>query len=42
MNRSFTEAADPILLFSEWLTAAEATELNDPNAMALALSLIHI
>ena len=36
MNRSFTEAADPILLFSEWLTAAEATEPNDPNAMALA------
>ena len=36
MNRAFTEAADPILLFSEWLTAAEATELNDPNAMALA------
>lgn len=36
MNRVFTEAADPILLFSEWLTAAEATEPNDPNAMALA------
>jgi len=36
MNREFTNAADPIRLFSEWLAAAEATELNDPNAMALA------
>jgi len=36
MNRDFTEAADPILLFSEWLAAAGATEPNDPNAMALA------
>ena len=36
MNRDFTTAADPILLFSEWLAAAEATEPNDPNAMALA------
>jgi pyridoxamine 5'-phosphate oxidase len=36
MNRDFTAAADPILLFSEWLAAAEATELNDPNALALA------
>ena len=36
MNRDFTAAADPILLFSEWLAAAGATEPNDPNAMALA------
>jgi pyridoxamine 5'-phosphate oxidase len=28
--------ADPITLFSAWLAAAEATELNDPNAMALS------
>jgi pyridoxamine 5'-phosphate oxidase len=36
MNGDFTHAADPIALFSEWLAQAEATELNDPNAMALA------
>lgn len=36
MNRDFTEAADPISLFAEWLASAEASEPNDPNAMALA------
>ncbi len=36
MNRDFTDAADPISLFSEWLATAEASEPNDPNAMALA------
>jgi pyridoxamine 5'-phosphate oxidase len=36
MDGNFTQAADPIALFSEWLAQAEATELNDPNAMALA------
>lgn len=36
MSRDFTEAADPIALFGEWLGAAEASEPNDPNAMALA------
>jgi pyridoxamine 5'-phosphate oxidase len=30
------EASDPIALFQEWMKAAEATEVNDPNAMALA------
>ena len=29
-------AADPFDLFAEWLKAAEKTEPNDPNAMALA------
>lgn len=29
-------ADDPFALFPEWLKAAESTELNDPNAMALA------
>ena len=29
-------STDPIKLFSEWLAAAEASELNDPNAVALA------
>jgi pyridoxamine 5'-phosphate oxidase len=36
MNRDFTEAADPIALFSSWLGDAEASEPNDPNAVALA------
>jgi pyridoxamine 5'-phosphate oxidase len=27
---------DPFFLFGEWLTEAEASEANDPNAMALA------
>jgi pyridoxamine 5'-phosphate oxidase len=36
MNRDFTETADPISLFAEWLATAEASEPNDPNAMALA------
>lgn len=30
------EAKDPIALFSDWLAAARATEVNDPNAMSLA------
>ena len=29
-------AADPIVRFRAWLAEAEASELNDPNAMALA------
>ena len=36
MSGDFTEAADPISLFSHWLEEAEAAEPNDPNAMALA------
>jgi pyridoxamine 5'-phosphate oxidase len=27
---------DPMAIFREWMSAAEATELNDPNAVALA------
>jgi pyridoxamine 5'-phosphate oxidase len=30
------ETIDPIDLFAEWLEAAKASEINDPNAMALA------
>jgi pyridoxamine 5'-phosphate oxidase len=30
------DAAEPFNLFAEWLRAAEASEPNDPNAMALA------
>lgn len=30
------DKADPIALFGEWMEAAKASEVNDPNAMALA------
>lgn len=33
---SIDRAADPIVQFESWLRDAEATELNDPNAMTLA------
>ena len=32
----FTESDEPFALFQAWLTEAEASEPNDPNAMALA------
>ncbi|HEY9126401.1 MAG TPA: pyridoxamine 5'-phosphate oxidase [Acidobacteriaceae bacterium] len=32
----FGPLADPLALFDQWLTAAEASEPNDPNAAALA------
>ncbi|MBY5740212.1 pyridoxamine 5'-phosphate oxidase [Rhizobium leguminosarum] len=32
----FTESGEPFKLFAEWLKEAEASEPNDPNAMALA------
>ena len=32
----FTESGEPFKLFAEWLTEAEASEPNDPNAVALA------
>ena len=32
----FTEAAEPFLLFKQWLEEASASEPNDPNAVALA------
>ena len=36
MLRDFTDTADPESLFAAWLREAEASEPNDPNAMALA------
>ncbi len=37
LNESdFTESGDPYRLFGEWLTDAEGSEPNDPNATALA------
>ncbi|MBB3966651.1 MULTISPECIES: pyridoxamine 5'-phosphate oxidase [Rhizobium] len=32
----FTEQNEPFQLFAEWLKEAEASEINDPNAVALA------
>jgi len=36
MSGDFTESVDPFSLFDSWLGDAEASEPNDPNAMALA------
>ena len=36
MDHDFEEVAEPFRLFAEWLGEAEASEPNDPNAMALA------
>jgi pyridoxamine 5'-phosphate oxidase len=36
MTRDFTEQENPFALFADWLKEAEAAEVNDPNAMALA------
>jgi pyridoxamine 5'-phosphate oxidase len=35
-NGDFAERRDPMGLFAEWLDDAAGSELNDPNAMALA------
>ncbi len=35
-TRDFTEENEPFALFGEWLKEAEASEINDPNALALA------
>jgi pyridoxamine 5'-phosphate oxidase len=35
-GEDFTAAEEPFALFAQWLGAAEASEPNDPNAMALA------
>lgn len=36
MSRDFLDTAEPFSLFADWLKEAEASEPNDPNAMALA------
>jgi pyridoxamine 5'-phosphate oxidase len=36
MNRDFTEATDPFVLFESWFADATQSEPNDPNAMTLA------
>lgn len=35
-NDDFTQAGEPWALFRAWMTEAQASEPNDPNAMALA------
>lgn len=35
-SRDFTEANEPFALFTSWFDAAQKSEPNDPNAMALA------
>jgi pyridoxamine 5'-phosphate oxidase len=36
MTGDFTEEKDPFLLFARWFSEAQASEINDPNAMTLA------
>ena len=38
LNNCFLELNDPIELFEVWMEEAKKTELNDPNALALATS----
>ena len=38
LNNCFLELNDPIELFKAWMEEAKKTELNDPNALALATS----
>src|SRR4029078_12572271 len=35
-EQDFTAAGDPVALFHAWFAEGEKTEINDPNAMALA------
>ena len=36
LDNCFKDLADPIILFKEWFIEAKKTEINDPNAVALA------
>ena len=38
LNNCFLELKDPMELFKVWMNEAKKTELNDPNALALATS----
>jgi len=38
LNNCFLELKDPMELFKVWMNKAKKTELNDPNALALATS----
>ena len=36
LDNCFKDLADPMILFKEWFNEAKKTEINDPNAVALA------
>tara|TARA_Y100001970_G_scaffold47545_1_gene60136 strand:+ start:344 stop:970 length:627 start_codon:yes stop_codon:yes gene_type:complete len=36
LDKCFKDQSDPIILFKEWFIEAKKTEINDPNAIALA------
>ena len=36
IDKCFKDIADPVKLFEEWFNEAKKTEINDPNALALA------
>ena len=36
LDKCFMDLDDPIKLFEEWFNEAKKTEINDPNALALA------
>ena len=38
LNKCFGELENPFKLFEEWFEEAKKSELNDPNALALATS----
>ena len=38
LDKCFGELDDPFKLFEEWFNEAKKTEINDPNALALATS----
>ena len=38
LNKCFLDKIDPVDLFEVWMNEAKKTELNDPNALALATS----
>jgi len=38
LNKCFMDLADPIALFDKWYDEAKKSEINDPNAIALATS----
>ena len=38
LNKCFGELENPFKLFTEWFEAAKKSEINDPNALALATS----
>ena len=42
LNLCFKDHNNPIKLFEEWFNKAKKTEINDPNAFAVAVSYTHL